>query len=139
MAGTLFINGTDIQDYALIRDASGLLSNPPIRGDLITFDFTDGAIWQAGVADVFTFDLYVLMAHRNEEGALADLAWLQQWQGQQVTLIRRLDRGSGTVDESCTAVMNEAVRLEWDFYERRGMSAMLTFTVLSGGWEEVIP
>jgi hypothetical protein len=34
--------------------------------------------------------------------------------------------------------MAEPVRLEWDFTERRGMSAMLTFTVLSGRWQAVV-
>ena len=134
MAGTLLINGTDIATHALIRDAGGLLADPPPRGDLIVFDFQPGGVWQAGEPDVLTFDVFVVMVHKDEPGALADLAWLQSWQGQTVTLTRRVDRGAGLTDETCTAVMNEAVRIDWDFSVRQLMQAVVTFTVLSGGW-----
>jgi hypothetical protein len=121
MAGTLLINGTDIATHALIRDAGGLLADPPPRGDLIVFDFQPGGVWQAGEPDVLTFDVFVVMVHKDEPG-------------QTVTLTRRVDRGAGLVDETCTAVMNEAVRIDWDFSVRQLMQAVVTFTVLSGGW-----
>jgi hypothetical protein len=137
MAGTLLIDGNDLQDHALIHDISGLVGNAPNRGDVIRMDWTDGAVWDPGPNDAYDFDVPVTMKGLSEADALEDLAWLQSWQGVEVTLTRRLTRGSTQTDETCQAVLVDAIQISYDFDARNLMTAFLVFTNLSGVWTVV--
>jgi hypothetical protein len=133
MADTLLIDGIDIQAYAKVTDASGLIDTAPAGGDLIVMDWTAGGVWQAGAPQPYTFDVQLLMAHEDDAGALADLQWLQQWIGREVTLTRRITVGAAQVDQSCRAVVINIIP-SWSFESRNLMDATLRVQNLSGGW-----
>ena len=131
---TLLINGTDIQTWCAITSAEGLLSNAPQKGDLIEQDWVDGAIWQKGPKAAYTFEVPVIMRSSNQSYAFAQLRALQAMVGDQKTLTRRLVINTTTVDETCQAVMANAVQVGWDFSRRAQIRAVLVWQNLSGGW-----
>ena len=131
---TLLINGTDVQTWAAITNADGLLSNAPQRADIIEQDWTAGAIYQAGPKKTYTFDVPVIMRSSQQDVALGQLRALQAYVGTQVTLTRRLVVNGATVNETCQAVMVNAVQVQWDFTRRAQVRAVLVFQQLSGVW-----
>lgn len=128
---TLLIDGTDIQTVAAIVSAEGLLSNGPYRGDVITQDWSPGAIYQAGPMATFTMDVPVIMRSSQQDVALGQLRTLQAMAGTQKTLTRRLVVNGATVSETCQAVMVNAVQVQWDFTRRAQVRAVLVWQVLS--------
>lgn len=131
---SLLINGTDIQTWAAVTDASGLLSNGPQKGDLIEGDWTAGAIWQQGPKGLYSFPVPVIMRSSQQDVAFGQLRALQAFVGTQVTLTRRLVVDGATVNETCQAVMTAAVQVDWDLSRRAQLRAVLVWQNLSGGW-----
>jgi hypothetical protein len=131
---TILINGTDVQTWCAITNADGLLSNAPQRADIIEQDWTAGAIYQAGPKKTYTFDVPVIMRSSQQDVALGQLRALQAYVGTQVTLTRRLVVNGATVNETCQAVMVNAVQVQWDFARRAQVRAVLVFQQLSGVW-----
>ena len=138
---TMLIDGHDVQDYALITSVEGLWANGPFKGDLIEQDWRDGAVWQAGPRGPHTFEVPLLMRDDLSEGQRThQLRWLQAWEGQTVTVTRRLVDGLADVSETCQAVVASAVQIDWNFESRRFMRAIMVFQALSP-WaaQSVIP
>ena len=131
---TLLINGTDVQTWAAITSAEGLLSNAPQRADIIEQDWVNGAIYQAGPKKTYSFDVPVIMRSSQQDVAFAQLRALQAFVGTQVTLTRRLVVSGATINETCQAVMVNAVQVQWDFTRRAQVRAVLVFQQLSGVW-----
>lgn len=131
---TLLIDGTDVQTWCAITDASGLISNGPQRGDLIEADWAAGATWQPGEKAAYTFDVPVIMRSSQQDVAFGQLRALQAFVGAEVTLTRRLVVNGATVNETCQAVMVNAVEVQWDFTARAQLRAALIFQQLSGAW-----
>ena len=128
---TLLIEGTDIQTWAAITSAEGLLSNPPQRGDIIEQDWVDGAIWQKGPKGTYTFEVPIIMRSSQQDVALGQLRDIQAYVGDQVTLTRRLVVDGATINETCEAVMANAVQVQWGFERRAQIRAVLIFQSLS--------
>jgi hypothetical protein len=138
---TMLIDGHDVQDYAYITSVEGLWSNGPFKGDLIEQDWRDGALWRGGPRAPHTFEVPLLMRDDLSEGQRThQLRWLQAWEGQTVTLTRRLVDGLADVSETCQAVVASAVQIDWNFESRRFMRAVMVFQTLSP-WaaQSVIP
>jgi hypothetical protein len=131
---TLLIDGTDIQTWAAIESAEGLLSNGPQRGDIIEQDWVAGAIWQPGPKGTYTFEVPVIMRSSVQTVAFGQLRALQAMVGTQKTLTRRLTVNGVVVNETCQAVMANAVQIGWDFSRRAQIRAVLVWQNLSGGW-----
>lgn len=127
---TLLINGTDIQTWAAVTSAEGLLSNGPQKGDLIEQDWSDGAIWQKGPKGTYSFPVPVIMRSSQQDVAFGQLRSLQAYVGTQVTLTRRLVVNGATVNETCQAVMTAAVQVQWEFTARAQLRAVLVWQVL---------
>lgn len=128
---TILINGTDIQTVAAITSAEGLLSNPPQRGDIIEQDWVAGAIYQAGPKKTWQFEIPVIMRSSQQDVALGQLRTLQALVGTQVTLTRRIVVNGATVNETCQAVMVNAVQVQWDFTRRAQVRAVLQWQGLT--------
>jgi hypothetical protein len=132
---TLLIDGTDIRVIgAYITSAEGLLSEAPQKGDLLEFDFADGAVWVKGPKGPYTFEVPVVMTSRVQDVALGQLRALQSFVGDEVTLTRQLTVDGADVSETCQAVMASAVRVVWDFRNRARLDAVTVWQNLSGSW-----
>jgi len=128
---TLLIEGTDVRTWGEISSAEGLLTNAPARGDLIEQDWVVGAIWQAGPAGAYTFDVPLILSAATQDARLGDLRALQAYVGTQVTLTRRLTVDGADIDDTCEAVLVNAQPV-WDFSTRNIMRAILMFQALTG-------
>lgn len=128
---TLLINGVDIQTWCAITSAEGLLSNPPQKGDVIEQGWTDGAIWQKGPKGPYTFEVPVIMRSSEQDVALGQLRALQAMVGDQKTLTRRLVVNGVTINETCQAVMANAVQVNWSFAKRAQVRAVLIWQALT--------
>jgi hypothetical protein len=128
---TLLIDGADIQTWAAITSAEGLLTNPPQRGDLIEQDWVAGAIWQQGPKDAWTFDVPLIMRSSQQDVAFGQLRTLQAMVGTQRTLTRRLVVDGATVNETCQAVMVNSPQVVWSFESRNQIRAVLVFQGLT--------
>jgi hypothetical protein len=134
------VDWVDIHQIAHITDASGLLGNGPHGGDLIPFAWEDGADWQPGPRQPYTFDVPVAMKGDTEQTRLGNLRALQQLEGQTVGLRRIVDTGHETVTEYCLAVVVNAVTVRWDLRTRKFLRATLIVQVLQPwGLVEVSP
>jgi hypothetical protein len=131
---TLLIDGTDVRTWAYITNAEGLLSNAPQKGDIIEQDWVAGAIWQPGPKGPYTFEVPVVMKSRLQDVALGQLRAMQAYVGTQVTLTRRMTVNGAVVNETCQAVMANAVQVNWDFRTRARIDAILVWQQLSGVW-----
>lgn len=128
---TLLIDGTDVQAWAAITNAEGLLSNPSQKGDVIEQEGADGAIWQKGPRGPWTFEVPIIMRSSQQDVAFGQLRALQAYVGNQVTLTRRLVVDGATIDESCQAVMANSVQISWDFSRRAQLRAVLIWQGLT--------
>jgi hypothetical protein len=128
---TLLINGADIQVWAAITSAEGLLTNPPQRADIIEQDWTAGAIYQAGPKKTWQFEVPIIMRSSQQDVALGQLRALQAYVGTKVTLTRRLVVNGAVVNETCQAVMINSPQVVWDFSRRAQMRAVLLFQGLT--------
>jgi hypothetical protein len=131
---TLLINSEDIRTWAYITSAEGLLSAAPQKGDLLEFDFVDGAGWVKGPKGPYTFEVPVVMTSRQQDVALGQLRALQSFVGDQVTLTRQLTVNGSDISETCQAVMASAVHVSWNFSNRPRIDAVMVFQNLSGSW-----
>jgi hypothetical protein len=129
---TILIDGVDLGQWAAIENPDGLLSSPPVTGDLIEMDWTPGAEWQPGVVRSYTFDVGLVMRSTERGAAIAALRAVQAAckPGTQVTVTRRLTVGAGSVEETCQAVVTSATEVRWGTVKR----LLVIFTCLSGGW-----
>lgn len=128
---TLLIDGTDIQTWAAITSAEGLLTDPPQRADIIEQDWSDGAIYQAGPKAAWTFEVPIICRSRQQDVALGQLRALQAMVGDQKTLTRRLVVDGATIDETCQAVMVASPQVRWDFAVRAQIRAVLIWQGLT--------
>lgn len=128
---TLLIDGTDIQEWAAITDASGLLSNPPQKGDTIEQDWSETTIWQKGPRGTWTFEVPIICRSSQQDLAFGQLRALQAYVGTQVTLTRRLTVNGAVVNETCQAVMANAVQVQWSFAARAQIRAVLIWQGLT--------
>lgn len=128
---TLLINSVDIQTWCAITSAEGLLTNPPQRADIIEQDWTAGAIYQAGPKKTWQFEVPIIMRSSTQDVALGQLRTLQAMVGAQKTLTRRLRVNGATINETCQAVMINAVQVQWDFSRRSQIRAVLVFQGLT--------
>lgn len=129
----LAIDGTWLAGVADIMDPSGLLSDAGSKGDLIEFDFQPGAVWQAGPRETYSFDVPVELVGDREQ-ALTTMRSLQAKVGQQVTLTRRTSDAGVVRDETCDAVMVNAITVAWPTEDHAPKTAVLVFQQLSGAW-----
>lgn len=128
---TLLIDGVDIQTYAAITSAEGLLTNPPQKGDLIEQSWSDGALWQKGPKGPWTFEVPIICRSSQQDVALGQLRALQAYVGDQVTLTRRIRVNGTVINETCQAVMANAVQVSWNLSRRSQLRAVLIFQGLS--------
>ena len=128
---TLLINGVDVRTWGYVTSAEGLLSNGPQKGDLLEFDFADGAVWVKGPKGPYTFDVPLVMKSRVQDVALGQLRALQALVGDQKTLTRRLTVNGANVSETCQAVMASAVQVNWNFANRARVDCVLVWQALS--------
>ena len=131
---TLLIGADDVQDWAWIVDANGLLSDGPAGGEVVPLDLTDGGMWRPQARPPYSFDVPVLMISTQQDVALGQLRHLQGYLGQPATLTRKIIVDGATVQETCTGVLASAVQVQWDLERRSQVRATLIFTNLSGGW-----
>lgn len=129
----LAIDGDWLAGTADIMDPSGLLSDAGAKGDLIEFDFQPGAVWQAGPRETYSFDVPVEFVG-DRETALLELRALQAKVGALVTLTRRTSDAGVTRDETCQAVMVNAITVTWPTEDEQPKTAVLIFQQLDGGW-----
>lgn len=134
---TVKFAGTDVQTLADIADMSGILSNGPIRGNLIVKDWTAGATWIPGPPDSYVMPLPLVMKSNTDEGValgqLRDVVALAT-PGTPFTLTRVVMDGATQVTETCTAVVFDAIDTEWSFEERNLVGCTLLLRNLSGVW-----
>jgi len=128
---TLLIDGVDIQTWAAVTSAEGLLTNPPQRYDLIEQDWTAGAIVQIGPKKTWQFEVPIICRSSQQDVALGQLRALQAMVGDQKTLTRRLVVNGATVNETCEAVMVNAVQVQWSFAARAQVRAVLVWQGLT--------
>lgn len=128
---TLLINGADVQTWAAIVSAEGLLSNPPIRADILEQDWVAGALVQIGPKKTWTFEVPLICRSSQQDIALGQLRALQAFTGTQVTLTRRLVVNGATVNETCQAIMINSPQVVWDFARRAQIRAVLLFQGLT--------
>lgn len=128
---TLLIDGVDVQVWAAVTSAEGLLSNPPQKADIIEQAWTDGAVYQQGPKAAWTFEVPLIMRSSQQDIALGQLRALQALVGDQVTLTRRLVVDGVTVNETCQAVMVSAPHVVWDFSRRAQIRAVLVWQGLT--------
>ena len=132
--GDLKIGNAYLSTYAYISDASGLLQEPPTRGDLVEMDFQPGAQWIAGQVDAYTFDVPVIMKGSDEGTIIANLRSLQALaDGTEYTIKRTFTSGTTSINEDCTGVVT-SVTPAWDFGVRKKLAAMIVIQNTSGGW-----
>ena len=133
---TILVDDVDLSQWALITSAEGLLSTPPVGGDLIEMDWTPGAQWQQGVAQTYSFDVPMVINSRVQTTQLAyyEAVVAACKAGQQVVLKRKITVGGVPVVDSCQAVLSNAVRIQWDFRTRGLFGIVLVWQNLSGGW-----
>jgi hypothetical protein len=131
--GNAVIGTLDLSTVAYITDASGLLGNAPIGGDLVEMDFQPGAQWEAGEPQAYSFDLPLLLKGSTESAILANFRTLQALaDGTERTITRTFTAGSA-VSESATCVV-ASVTAAWDFGMRGRFNAVLIIQVTSGAW-----
>jgi len=135
MAGqTLLINSFDLETVAGITSWDGLLDTGDPRGDLITFDFTDGAVWvPAGVFEAYRMIVPVVMRATPEDAAIADVVALEAYLGVQVTLTRKTLLDGVLTSHTCAAYMSARPTI-WDLDVLGRVPVDLTFMNLSGRW-----
>lgn len=131
--GDLQIGTLVISTVARITDASGLLQNGPVRGDLVPLDFQPGAVWLAGERDAWSFDVPLVLKGADEAALLANLRTLQALQdGVERTITRTYTAGSA-ISESLTGVVT-LVQPAWDFGVRGRFNVVLVIQATSGTW-----
>ena len=128
---TLLIDGWDLQELAAITSAEGLLTDPPQRADIITQDWTAGAIYQAGPKQAWTFEVPLIMRAAQQDVALAQLRAFQAMVGDQKTLTRRIVVDGTVVNELCQAVMVASPQVQWDFSARAQIRCVLIWQGLT--------
>lgn len=134
MAGveTLIVGALDLSSIAGITDASGILMDPPISGDLVELDFVAGGQWVPGPPEPYTFDVPLVMASPVQDVAMGQLAQVKALvDGVPRTVTRRYVRDGVTVTETCTGVCSAAVQIEWSFDVRGRVAAVLMIQALS--------
>ena len=131
---TLKIGATDLGLTAHITSWEGILTKGPQRGDLIELDFQPGAVWQAGQAAAYDFDVPLVMKSQDHNTAVKDALAIQALAGTQATITRVFTSGTTTVTQTCTGIIKEAVPLAWDLGFRSRVGMVLTITNLSGTW-----
>lgn len=117
---TLLVDGVNLGQWAQIENPDGLLSTPPVRGDLIEFDFQPGGVWQPGPVGAHTFDVGFVMLATERGAAIEQLRAVQAAlkPGTQVTLTRRITVGATQVDETCQAVVASSTEPQWGTVKR---------------------
>lgn len=133
---TLLIDSFDLNTVAGITDWNGLLDAGPPQGDLLTFDFSGGAVWvPTGLFDAYTMVVQVTMRATPEDAALADVLALDAYLGVEVTLTRRAMLDGVLKDHTCRAVMNSRPTA-WALDVLGLVPVTLTFQNLTG-WTPV--
>jgi hypothetical protein len=120
----------DIQAGAHITDASGLLSNGPHSGDLITLDWGEDAEWQPGPRSPYSFDLPLVMKGQSLPARLGNLKRVQVLEGQTLILRRTVVTDLGPVVEYARATVVSAVSVRWELRARTFLRCTLIFQVL---------
>jgi hypothetical protein len=128
---TLLINGFDLDTVAGIASWDGLLDTGDPRGDLIVFDFADGAVWvPAGGFEPHQIVVPVVMRATPEDAAIADVLALESYLGVEVTLTRRALLDGVLTDHTCRAYMS-ARPTRWELDVLGRVPVDLTFQALS--------
>jgi hypothetical protein len=129
----------DIQQFGDITNAEGLLSTGPKRGDLITFDWEDGAEWQPGPLGPYSFEVPIVMKGATLGERLYNLLTYSQMLGAVLHLERIQFAGAaGEVHHHCLAVVSSAIRVNWDLRRRTFLSIVVVFQVLRP-WGDSVP
>jgi hypothetical protein len=135
MAGeTLHIGGTNLSTTAHITSWDGILMEGPTRGDLIELDFADGAVWQGTAKGTYSFEVPLVMKSQDVPTAVGHAKAIQALRGTQGTITRVYTTGAGTVTETCTGIVTDALPLDWDLSVRSRVGLVLIIQNLSGEW-----
>lgn len=135
MAGeTLIFGSTDIGATAHITldGWAEILKGGPTRGDLIELDFQAGAQWVPGEAGTYSIVVPVTMQSSDPETAWGDALALSALRGVEDDLTRVYTTDSGTITESCRAVITGEVAMNWG--PRSMVTVVLVFQILTE-WE----
>lgn len=123
-----------------VKDWSGLMAFGPTGGDLMEFDWTDGADWEAGPRKPFSFEIPTVIydgASTSPYEAFLVLNTLSAIQGEEVTLRREFRNSSGTLlrRDQCAGVMvsDLSPRLRGN----RALVGAFVFQNVSGLWTSV--
>lgn len=133
-----YVNGTDIEALGCITSWDGILSEGPIRGDVIEQDWVAGAIWQQGMPKVYSFDVPIAFKPSSVVdpelySAVLALDTIKSWRGPLLTLERRLPV-SETTHRRQTASGVLVSDLNPRVQAGRFMTATLVIQQLSGSW-----
>jgi hypothetical protein len=102
---TLKIAGADLSTTAYITSWEGILASQPYRGDLFSPDFVAGGVWEPGVADVYTFEVPLVMKSQVPDTAVGQMRAIQAFaDGTEKRITRVFTSTTTTVTESCGSV-----------------------------------
>ena len=127
---TLKIAGTDLSTTAYITSWEGILLPQPYRGDLFSPDFVAGGVWEPGVADVYSFEVPLVMKSQDVGTAVGQMRAIQAFaDGTEKRVTRVFTSTTTTVTESCDGVVTSATPL-WDLRFRNRVGLLLTIQVV---------
>ena len=129
--------------FGSVGDWSGILSEGPVKGDLIEFDYVDGAMWQQGPRSIYSFD--VPYTSLNADPACQPNLWdsyqgvnsLRSYQGPLLTMRRIFFDKDGVEvrrDQAFGVLVND---LPVTSIEGRILQSVAVFQNTSGSWTAV--
>ena len=123
-----------------VKDWSGLIAFGPTGGDVMEFDWTDGADWEAGPRKPYSFDIPTAIYDGSAKSvyeAFLVLQTLSAIQGVAVTLRREFRNAAGTLvaRHQCAGVL--ATDLSPRARGNRALVGSFVFQNISGLWTAV--
>lgn len=136
-----YVNSVDIESYGCITSWDGILSEGPVKGDVIEQDWLPGAIWQQGPPKVYSFEVPIAFKPSdivNPElySAVLALDAIKTWRGPLLTLERRVPI-SATTHRRQTASGVLVSDLNPRVQAGRFANVTLVFQQLSGIWATI--
>ena len=137
-----YVNGTEISTLACVTSWDGIMSEGPIRGDVIEQDWLPGAIWQQGPAKVYSFEVPIAFRPSNVVNpelydAVVALDTIKTWRGPLLALERWLPVSS-TILRRQTASGILVSDLNPRVQAGRFATVTLVFQNTSGVWSTVV-
>jgi hypothetical protein len=127
-----YVNAVDVETVGCITSFDGIFSEGPISGDLLSFDWVDGALWVQGPRKTYTFDVPLSLTGPDFPDTQASLDIIKTWRGTPLTLTRKYYSGLTLKSETCSAVL--VSELNPTFQLLRFGLVPLIFQNLSGKW-----